>query len=289
VGDFLRELMPEEEQSAIELLGRIREAGEALPAPVRTGSLDPQPHHEPTMTIRQRQALLESPPEEQEPSVMTMPGAPAPLERHSNVVVMPRPVSLLPAARSRVPWIAGASAAVVALVLLVAAALVQGPTPTEIPARPDPEPHPEAIALAPKIAPKEEVVEPEDVEDEVTPPDTMVAEAIAAPKPIRRTSRVVPVVEKDAPPPPAPPPPPAAPASIPFAGIRRQLAQLRGNPKDVKLFDQVLGSIAQAARDLPTEGRRRVKVDLDAAERTYDVELLGLALDKLAIENAKSK
>ncbi len=316
VGDFLRALMPEEEQRAVDLLAQIREAGEQLPvraplasgargereraeagagasperAPLASGGRSERPRaeagpeqaHEPTITVRRRTAE-EPGADEHEPSVMTMPGAPAPLERGSSVAPIPRVVSVATSSPSpRVPWLAG-GIAVAAVVLLLAVVLVRPPAPDRAPqdlARV------EAVEVEPEVAPKAPPYEqPVAVEE---------AEAVEARKPAAKPQgkRPHPAVVKPppraVPPPPEPPRPPPA-RTIPFAGIRRQLAQLRSNPKDVKLFDQTLAAISQATRDLPADGRRRVKVDLDAAERTYDVELLAAALNKLALETARSK
>jgi hypothetical protein len=112
---------------------------------------------------------------------------------------------------------------------------------------------------------------------------------VEPPKPARKTPKHAHQTQKPPPKAEPPPPPPTRARTVPFAGIRGKLSQLRTNPKDVKLFDQVLASIANASRSLPPDGRRRVKVDLDAAERTYDVELLSAALDKLAVETARAK
>jgi serine/threonine-protein kinase len=296
VGDFLRNVMPEEEQRAVELLARIRVLGEQIPAPrslsTPSRSDDLAPPNEPTMTVRRRK-LAASEPEEIEPSVMTMPGAPAPLERRTAVrvhSVVPAPAPRPP---RRPPWIAiGAGTA--AVVLLVAAIVASTRTPPELATAP-PSTSPAEVTVAPKEAEVEAPEEPEvalvapPVEQPIEPPVTKKAQrpppaAKAAPRPL----------------PPPPPPEPAAPPPPPpvvkeseglsaVKALSKELSLLRANPKDAKLFDKIHREITQASSQLPASGRRRVKVDLDAAERTYDVELLASALNKMALEAAKNR
>ena len=78
-----------------------------------------------------------------------------------------------------------------------------------------------------------------------------------------------------------PPPLGSAPSRRPRDPLADQLATLRANPEDLEAFDRLHEALRRRVDVLPARTRAPIVADLDAAERTLDVELLARALARL--------
>lgn len=287
IGDFVRQVLPDEEQKTLEMLATVRVASERLRPPSAVVPVpEDGPPIEATMTVRRRTfAPIEAEPPE--PSVLTMPGAPAPLDAdraQRPLVVTPRtPPPSAPRSNAKLFAIVGALAFVATVA--VATMVMQRPEAVEsdIVAAPV-EPSAVTVTAAPRETPPPPppVVEP--------PVESGAARRVTKTRPTKTTPPVgsTKTAPPPPPPPPSPPPPPPPPASD-YARIERALTRLEASPGDIPLFDEIHGMLERAASELPAASRERVRVRLDAAQRTYKPRSLRSALDRLKVERARLK
>ncbi|MEQ8983133.1 MAG: hypothetical protein RL846_34640, partial [Deltaproteobacteria bacterium] len=121
------------------------------------------------------------------------------------------------------------------------------------------------------------------------PPPPPPAPPPPRPTRVTKTRPAPPPAKKVAPPPPPPPPPPPRAAPSRFGRIERALTKLEASPDDIPLFDEIHAMIAKEAASLPAASRERIRVRLDAAQRTYKPRSLRTALDRLKLERARVK
>ncbi|MEQ8280963.1 MAG: serine/threonine-protein kinase [Deltaproteobacteria bacterium] len=281
VGDFVRQVLPDEEQNTLQMLATVRVASERQER-VAT-PLYNEPPVEPTMTVRQRTlAPVESEPHE--PSVLTMPGAPAPLDADRAavpLVVTPRRPAKKEPRNTKVLVLVGAAAFVVTLV--GGAMMLRPATTTQTATGEAPNRSPTAAAPVVTAAQRETPV------TKAPPPPPPPAPPPPRPTRVTKTRPAPPPAKKVAPPPPPPPPPPPRAAPSRFGRIERALTKLEASPDDIPLFDEIHAMIAKEAASLPAASRERIRVRLDAAQRTYKPRSLRTALDRLKLERARVK
>lgn len=306
---FTRKLLPEHEAEAVAFVKRVRdhaevsaiarassisEAGRVVPA-----ALDEAPEREKaTQVVRSRKAAQQEP---QEPSVMTMPGAPVP-QAPGLSAARPHPAPPERRASSRRVRVSRFSIGVGVLALFfgaaawwVSASLPGGPAASGAvsPPLPAPQPHPESVAPAAVTARPQVTEAPPSVS--VSPADPVAAKArarrVSAPRdsspPAPRPAPAPAPVERVAPVPPPEPSAPANPRAAQLASLSRRVQALKSSPQDILAFEALHRDLLRVAKTLPDrEQQTQVKATLGAAERTFEVELLDRALQKIIRANA---
>ncbi len=262
LGTFVRSLLPHAEAEALALFERVRELTGRR---AREYATDEPPLERSAVTM-----LTATEAEPNEPSVMTMPGQHLPAGPVSpSALKRNQPPSWL------VPTLVGAAAGVLVGGFWFTWYLpdTERVVPTEIevralPATSEKEPTPTVVAL-----PEAETVAPV----EVHPVEPQEPARKARPKQPRPEVADAPPVE----PPPAPPPPPETPVSK-YAALWGSLDALRKTDRaDPAAFAALQGQIERAASGLPGGKRQAILADLQAAELSLDVRMLGKALQKL--------
>ncbi len=276
---FVRSLLPDEEQSALDELGKLRAAMATLPS-ARAPSARSRPPTAPR---------LDDEPEAPEPSVMTMPGVaaapdPARLPVVSYALAAPPPAPEPPAPRTGV----AVKVAALAAALAVAGGLVA------LSFRPDapmvgaaPRARTESVRAAPRAEPARVSVEGRQEAPRARADDRPQRPPVALPSRSRPPDegRLPPV------PPPAPSPSPpmapsptepssAPPPSLPPQAVelRAELTRLRVEP-DPRRFYAAHARLTALAADLEPAAHRRARALLDAAERAQDLDNLVGAFD----------
>lgn len=293
VGEYLRSVAQDEEAHAIQLLGKIREIGERLP-----GSKPPSLSEPATASAGDQEAF--SPPEEPEPSVMTMPGTILPPNPSRTASGVPAQVQTLPEpevsepapgpqlqpplpapapVRSNRPARAAALVAIFLVVGTAALWLLRTNEKRAVTKSARKQP----VLAKPVVATARPAPEPK-----VAPPPTPTV------KPAPKTKPKVPKPALRTPPkaPPSPRPPPAPPPKAPtkksnpaasrsMSRLRKMISGLQANPDDTARFDRVVEAIRAELSRFPKNVRVRVQIDLDSAERTYNPKQLRRAVDKM--------
>lgn len=284
IGDYVRQVLPDEEQQTLEMLAQVRSAGQRSE---RTSAPD-EPAIEPTMTVRRRRIPITDESDAKEPDLLTMPGLPAPLEQATKAFVPPAEPST-----PRVGLLIAAGATALLALVTAAALLVRPSEQTSAPPRDEP---PAAVApsvAAPQASARSEAPGATARAPEPAPVVTKSKAPVAKIEPSEQ--RRPPPRPKTAPkPPPKPEPAPAPPVeraapATRYGDIRRALARLDASPGDIPLFDEIHAKISKASARLPPASREKVRVRLDAAQRTYKARSLEAALDRLELETARNE